>query len=65
MIYMGVFESNDMAKLYTRKEVASIFKINIRTVDQWRRSGKLKGLKLARRVMRFTEEEIKALMNNG
>lgn len=52
-----------LPELYTREEVAEKLKVNIRTIDRWRREGKLKGRKVGDGI-RFTAEEVKKLIEN-
>lgn len=47
-----------MNGLYTKKQVADLFQVTQNTIDNWRRSGKLRSLVINRGV-RFEEAEIK------
>lgn len=50
-------------QLYTREELAEKFKVNHRTIDRWRREGKIKGRKVGSTV-RFTAAEARKLMES-
>jgi excisionase family DNA binding protein len=50
-----------MNHVYTIAEVATHLKVSTRTVREWLRSGKLKGLK-AGRLWRIREEELRAFL---
>jgi excisionase family DNA binding protein len=50
-----------MNQVYTIAEVATHLKVSTRTVREWLRSGKLKGLK-AGRLWRIREEELRAYL---
>jgi excisionase family DNA binding protein len=50
-----------MNHVYTIAEVATHLKVSTRTVREWLRSGKLKGLK-AGRLWRIREEELRAYL---
>jgi excisionase family DNA binding protein len=50
-----------MNHVYTIEEVAKHLKVSTRTVREWLRSGKLKGLK-AGRLWRIREEELRAFL---
>ena len=45
-------------KIYTRREVADIFKVTVDTVDNWRKEGVINSIKVGRRAIRFTQDEI-------
>jgi excisionase family DNA binding protein len=49
-------------KVYTPEEVAEILKIKERTVLEYLRLGRLKGLKMGGRIWRITEEQIDAFL---
>ncbi len=46
-----------LPNFYTREELAEILKVNIITIDRWRKAGLLKGQKI-KRTVRFTENEV-------
>lgn len=50
-------------KLYTREEVAEILKVDVRTIDRWRREGKIKARRVGPNVVRFEEAEVKKLID--
>jgi excisionase family DNA binding protein len=52
---------NSMNHVYTIEEVAKHLKVSTRTVREWLRSGKLKGLK-AGRLWRIREEDLQAFL---
>lgn len=49
-------------KTYTRDEVAEIFRVSIWTVDNWRRKGIIKAIRIGERAIRFTTEEVNRLL---
>lgn len=51
-------------KLYSRDEVASLFKISLPTLWRWEKNGQIKGKKVGGRVL-YTENEIKRLLNKN
>jgi predicted site-specific integrase-resolvase len=51
-------------KLYTRNEVADIFKVDVRTIDRWIKVYAIKPKKIARSV-RLTEENINEMVKRG
>lgn len=51
-------------RTYTKKEVADIFRVTKETVDNWRRNGVIKAIKVGERAVRFTREEVERLLNN-
>lgn len=44
-------------KLYTAKEVANMFRVELETVYQWKFYGKIKGIKVNGRLL-FKEEDL-------
>lgn len=48
-------------RLFTREEVAELFKVDLRTIDRWRKNGKLKVIASPGRVVRITESELRRL----
>ena len=54
---------SDEQKIWTRKEIALFFSITEKTVDSWRRAGKLPCKYLGRNV-RFDRDEILSLLRS-
>lgn len=48
-------------RTYTRKEVASIFKVTEWTIDNWRKAGFIKAIRVGRSI-RFTPEEVQRVL---
>lgn len=46
-----------MNGLYTKKQVAELFQVSQNTIDNWRKSGKLKSF-IINRSVRFEEAEV-------
>jgi excisionase family DNA binding protein len=46
-------------KVYTPEEVAEILRVNVNTVYQWIKDGKLKHAKLGARMIRVSEEQLR------
>ena len=51
-------------KLYTPEEVAEVLRVKTRTVMEWLRQGKLKGVKLGK-LWRIKESELSAFISSG
>jgi excisionase family DNA binding protein len=54
-----------MQNLYTRKQLAEYFSVTDRTIDRWRKSGIIKGIKISKGVVRFTEEDVERVQTNA
>jgi len=50
-------------KVYTSEEVADLLSVGPETVRRWARAGKLKGAHLGRAGWRFTEDDLKNLLD--
>lgn len=59
---------NDLPKFYTRKEIAEMLKVGVRTIERWEREGKIKGIKINKssyrgsNTIRYSEEEVQRLL---
>lgn len=53
-----------MQKVYTTKEVASIFRVCAATVRKWVKQGRIQGVKIGRKWT-FPEEEVKRVIKEG
>jgi len=51
-------------KLYTPEEAAEVLRVKTRTVMEWLRQSKLKGVKLGK-LWRIKESELKAFISSG
>jgi excisionase family DNA binding protein len=51
-------------KLLTPEEVAALFQVCAETVLRWARQKKLKGIKISKKVVRFSVEEVKRFINS-
>lgn len=51
-------------KLYSKKEILSIFKITRQTLNNWRRNGKIKYIKMNERKFLYQLPEIKIIQEN-
>lgn len=49
-------------KIYTRREVAAIFKVTVETIDNWRDNGVINSIKIGSRAIRFTQDEVTRLL---
>lgn len=54
-----------IGNLYTLKDVAAKFQVTERTVHNWIANGKITPFRPGGRSLRFTEEEINRLMEEG
>lgn len=55
-----------MERIYTCDEVAARYKVKIRTVWDWIRSGKLQAAKIGgSKLYRITEDDLKQFEENG
>lgn len=52
-----IFTKSVKANFLTRKQVASLLSVRLRTVDRWRRTGKLKAAKIAG-IVRIPESSV-------
>jgi len=50
-------------KMYTLKEVAELFRVDIQTVRRWTREDKIKSVKIGERLIRIPGKEVKRLLN--
>ena len=48
--------------IYTREEVAEIFRVSVYTIDNWRRKGIIKSIRIGERAIRFTTAEVDRLL---
>jgi excisionase family DNA binding protein len=51
-------------KLLTPAEVATLFRVNPKTVSRWAKTGKLTSIKTLGGHRRYKESEVKALLKN-
>jgi excisionase family DNA binding protein len=58
-------EDNMSEQWLTVREVAETAKVGEETVRWWYRSGKLKGVKLGYRTLRFDPAEVRAFLARG
>lgn len=54
----GILHVRSTRGLYTKDEVALILRIEPRTVDKWRLEGRLKGVHLGPKVIRYEATEV-------
>jgi len=54
-----------MQKLYTPEEVAAVLKVKPRTVMEWLRKGKLKGVKIGGKLWRIKESDLQTFIEQG
>jgi len=52
---------NDEEELLTPREVAALLKVAKRTVDHWRRQGKLKAVVFSPQCIRYRRSDVKSL----
>ena len=50
--------------LLTKDEVATMLKVHPRTIHRIFKSGKLKGIQLTSRVLRFRKDDVEKLLNS-
>ncbi len=50
-----------VSKTYTAKEVAELMKVHPKTVYFWFKTGRLPGVKVGNKVLRFSEEDVNKL----
>ena len=55
--------SSDQEVLLTPAEVASLFRVDPKTVTRWAKSGKLTSIRTLGGHRRYKESEVKALLN--
>jgi excisionase family DNA binding protein len=55
-------ESPTIERLYTPEEAADALRVKVRSVMEWLRQGKLKGVKLGR-LWRIKESDLKAFID--
>lgn len=48
-------------KYYTREEVAKMLKVDVRTIDRWRKMGLIKSIKIGK-TRRFSEAQVLRLI---
>ncbi|WP_288979595.1 helix-turn-helix domain-containing protein [uncultured Parvimonas sp.] len=53
-----------MIKFYTAKEIAEILQLKERTIQNWIKDGKIKGVKFGK-CWRVSEEDFKEFCKNG
>ena len=51
-------------KLLTPEQVASLFQVWTETVLRWARQKKLMGIKISKKILRFSEEEVKRFIGS-
>jgi excisionase family DNA binding protein len=51
-------------KYYTTKEVAEYLRVNVRTIREWYRQGKIKGVKPGGKNILFTKEQLDAILKS-
>jgi excisionase family DNA binding protein len=57
--------SSDQEVLLTPSEVASLFRVDPKTVTRWAKSGKLTSIRTLGGHRRFKESEVKALLSGS
>lgn len=50
-----------VSKTYTAKEVAELMKVHRKTVYVWYETGRLPGIKVGKKLLRFNEEDVNKL----
>ncbi|MDI6854529.1 MAG: helix-turn-helix domain-containing protein [Deltaproteobacteria bacterium] len=58
-------ESPTLEKLYTPEEAAAVLRVKPRTIMEWLRQGKLKGVKLGGKLWRIREADLRAFIEQG
>lgn len=58
-------DTQSLPVLLTRSQVAEHCGVTPRTVDNWRREGKLEPVRLTKRSIRFPATEVLALIDRG
>lgn len=54
---------NKLPKFYTRKELADMLKVGVRTIERWEREGKIKSFQIHKTgAIRYSEEEVQRLL---
>jgi excisionase family DNA binding protein len=56
--------ASNQEKLLTPAEVASLFRVDPKTVTRWAKAGKLTSIRTLGGHRRFKESEVKALLNS-
>lgn len=51
-----------MEKIYSTEEAAEVLGLNVETVRNWLRAGRIKGVKLGKRYWRIPEREVQRLV---
>lgn len=54
-----------MEKLLTKKELAAILRVSVRTIDRWRATGLDVGYVVIRGVRRYRAEAVERLLERG
>lgn len=54
--------TNDAKQLLSRQEVADILTVSTRTIARWERKGLLSPIRLSSRIIRYSREEVDALL---
>lgn len=49
-------------RLHTQKEVAKRLRLSLKTIQNWRRDGKLQAIVLGHRTVRISESEVQRLL---
>lgn len=55
----------DLSPLFSRKEVADLLNVSTRTVARWELTGVLKPIRLSRRAVRYSPQEIQRFVADG
>jgi len=58
-------ESHTLKKLFTPEEAAEVLRVKPRTVMEWLRQGKLKGVKLGGKLWRIRESDLSDFIKQG
>ena len=59
-----VTRSTEVEKLLTPAEVASLFRVDPKTVTRWAKAGKLNSIRTLGGHRRYREAEVRALLSN-
>jgi excisionase family DNA binding protein len=59
-----VTRSTEVEKLLTPAEVASLFRVDPKTVTRWAKAGKLNSIRTLGGHRRYREAEVRALLTN-
>lgn len=49
-------------RLYTPEEAAEVLRVKVRTIMEWLRQGRLKGVKVGRKLWRVKESDLRAFI---